>query len=533
LAHFKEGIEQGEPTSAQAARDATLKATFAVTLVVFASKALGFVREMVAANYLGLSAYRDAYTTANTILYIPILLFNSCLFATLVPMYTETRELHGPRHSARYVGNVVSVFTLASLAVLALMLVFSPLIVLAMTGRSNPLQYELTLTATRLMMPALVMNVVSIVFSAVLNARRRFVPSQLMGFPLSLCGIVALMMFGGRQYEQMTAQALSVVVASVIQVAILVPFVHRKWRFELRPDFGDERIRRMIRLAAPAMMAMGVGELNHTIDRMIANRLGEGSVSALGSAYILVTFALGVFSVPLTTVMFTRMSERATRGDRHGIGELVKESVGVLSLVVVPIMALSMALGGDIIALAFRRGRFGDAEVTRTATVFAFYALGILAFSLRDVLTRAFNAMKNTRTPMIVALVSVALNVILNLILSRYMGAAGLALATSIAGAVGAVMMLWLLRARLGGMELYPLVIELLKTTVAGVLCGVAAWVMSGLMPVQRPTAMGTFIHLVVCAGSGLAVYALAVYGLRIRQAGTLGDMIHSVMRRR
>ncbi len=167
-------------------RKKILQSTMLVTLVIILSKALGFGRDMVTTAYFGRTAANDAYVSAYSLFYLPVLLFNSCISATLIPLYTEERERYSLERSNHFASNAINLFALASLVVSALMLVLAqPLVNLVYNGFDAETA-QLTAELTRIMVLALVFNVTSISVSSLLNAMEKYIAAQLTGFPLSI-----------------------------------------------------------------------------------------------------------------------------------------------------------------------------------------------------------------------------------------------------------------------------------------------------------------------------------------------------------
>ena len=196
------------------------------------------------------------------------------------------------------------------------------------------------------------------------------------------------------------------------------------------------------------MLSMGISELNHMIDHALASGLNPGDISAMSYAYRLITFLLGVLMVPLTTVMFSKMSRLAAAKDKKGMLDVLRRCVLVIALVALPIVAVAVVLRVDVIKFAYMRGRFDMHSVQVTAGILMCYVVGVPAFGLRDFLNRVFHALQDTATPFRVSCVVVVTNIVLNLILRVFLGAKGLALATSIAGATGMVILLLALKKR-------------------------------------------------------------------------------------
>ncbi len=504
-----------------------LKTTMLVTAVIILSKVFGFVRDMILANYFGTGIANDAYVSAYSLFYLPVLLFNSCISATLIPLYVEQRERHSLEHSNHFASNTLNLFALAALAISALFYALArPLVGVIYVGFDAE-KADLTVRLVRVMLLSLVFNITSISLASLLNATDKYVAAQLTGFPLSFCVMLAAVVFSGR-YGIM-AVGWGVFAANILQFLVLVPFLRGWFRYTPVIDFSDRRFHKLLKLAGPAMLSMGISELNHMIDHALASGLNPGDISAMSYAYRLITFLLGVLMVPLTTVMFSKMSRLAAERDRKGMLDVLRRSILVIALVALPIVAVAVVMSTDVIKFAYMRGKFGMDSVRVTAGILICYVVGVPAFGLRDFLSRVFHSLQDTKTPFRVSCLVVALNIALNLILRIFLGANGLALATSIAGTTGMVTLLLLLKKRFGGLGFRAVLPELLKIAVAALACGAAC----ALMNRALPEAFGTgrvFLRLAACTGVSLIAYLFSCVLLRVR---TMHTFAMEMLRRR
>ena len=498
-----------------------------VTAVIILSKIAGFLRDMILANYFGTGMENDAYVSAYSLFYLPVLLFNSCISATLIPLYVQEREQHSLAHSNRFASNALNLFSLAALVVSALVYVLAgPLVNLVYTGFDAE-KAALTVQLTRIMLLSLVFNVASIVISSLLNAVEKYIAAQLTGFPLSLCVILASVFFSAKY--GIIAVAWGVFASSILQMLILLPFLRGWFTYSPVIDFKDQRFHQLLILAGPALLSMGISELNHMIDHALASGLNSGDISAMSYAYRLITFLLGVLMVPLTTVMFSRMSRMAASHNESGVLEVLRHCVLVIALVALPIVAIAVVMSTDVIKFAYMRGAFGMDSVRVTAGILIFYVIGVPAFGMRDFLNRLFHALQDTKTPFRVACLVVGLNIVLNLILRKFMGANGLAFATSIAGAIGMTVMFVLLRRRFGGLGFKAILPDLVRIVIATLACTATCLGMNALLPEVFGTGW-VFLRLVAATGVSALVYAICCYALGIKIFREFfGGLLHRV----
>ena len=503
-------IKEGEDL---ARKDRLLQTTMLVTLVIIASKAVGFIREMVAAHYFGTQPEYDAYVAAYALFYIPVLLLNSCITSTLVPMYTEARARRGLERADRFASNAINILALIALGVTVLMLLLAgPLVRIVYSGY-EPWKVDLTAELVRIMVLTLAFNITSISLASLLNAQEKYIAAQITGFPLSLAIISAAALFAGT--HGVRALAWGVFAANILQTLVLVPFMRGWFHYRLIVDFRDRRFRHLMALAGPAVLSMAVSELNHMVDQWRASYGNPGDVSALSYGYKVITLLTGVVIVPLTTIMFSRMSRMVAEDNRRGILEIVRRSTVTIAMVMTPIIAICAVGNQDVIKALYLGGQFDLSSAAVTAGVFLFYVIGVLGFGLRDLLNRTFHAMQDTRTTMYVSAGIVVANVILNSIFHALMGVRGLALATTISGTGGMLVLFSLLRRRMRRLGMKRIVPDMAKIFLASGLTALVAWGVGSLMPVAE-NRMFAILRMLAMGGAGLGVYLLIALALGV-----------------
>ena len=195
-----------------------------------------------------------------------------------------------------------------------------------------------------------------------------------------------------------------------------------------------------------------------------------------------------------------------------GLKSTISEAISIISLLVIPATIGAMIFSEEIVSLLFGRGAFTIEAITMTGNALFYYSIGMIAFGLRDILSRAFYALQDTKTPMINATISVVLNIFLNIIMSRYLGIGGLALATSIAAMVGTLLMFVTLRKKIGGLGLRKIARSFFKMSIASLIMGFLAWWSFNFFKAN----LRENIALLLAIGVGALVYAILIYFMRI-----------------
>lgn len=259
------------------------------------------------------------------------------------------------------------------------------------------------------------------------------------------------------------------------------------------------------------------------MDRTIATTLVEGGVSALNYANSLIGFATGLFISSIITVLYPTISKYASASDYEGMKASVKESINLISIFIIPITVGAVLLSKEVVWMIYGRGAFDATAIQLTSAALLFYALGMLGAGVREAISRAYYAMQDTKTPMINAAIGILINIVLNIVLSRYMGIAGLALATSIAGTVTAILIFLSFRKKIGPFGMKEVAVNVAKISAASAVMGVAARMAYDYLVVVLQSNMFALLSAIAV---GAVVYFVIIYFMRIRDVDIMVNAV-------
>ncbi len=237
-----------------------------------------------------------------------------------------------------------------------------------------------------------------------------------------------------RTYAGPYSLAIGVLVGGVGQFVIqLYPFYKKGYvlRF-FRKFWHDPGFREVIRLMLPVTLALAVGQLNTLVDRIIASTCQEGAVSALYYADRLLELPLGIFGIALSTAILPSLSQLVFKNNLQEWNNTFSQGIRLVLFIMIPITTYLAIFRNEAIRLIYERGMFDTVASQMTAQSLLFYLPGLVFFSMNHIITKAFYSLKDTVTPVRISVIMVGINVILDLILVRYLGFSGLALATSL-----------------------------------------------------------------------------------------------------
>jgi putative peptidoglycan lipid II flippase len=335
------------------------------------------------------------------------------------------------------------------------------------------------------------------------------------------------------------AMAIGVVLGALLQFAVQLPALHRQgFQFRFEWPTWHPGVRRVAWLMVPATIGLAATNVNILVSNNIASRLEQGSVTWLYCAFRLMQLPIGIFGIALATVAMPALSRAAVERDMDGMRATLSAAVRLVLLLTVPAAVFLAVMSEPVIALLFEHGRFTALATQQTAGALVMYCVGLPFFASIGIFTRTFYALGDTRTPMQASLVSVALNVVLNLAMVgplRELGLAhrGLALAASAAAAMNLTQLAFYLRGRIGGFEAGRIAATLVRVLAASAAVGVLLWLalhaMSGWWHHGHVRVLGT---VVVGALGATALGYVALKAAKVEELALLEDAAGPLFRR-
>ena len=510
-----------------------------IGIATMMSRVLGLVRDQVLAYLFGAGNAMDAFNVAFRIPNLVRDLFaEGAMSAAFVPTFTRRLTLHGKDDAWRLSNQLVSALLLATgVLVVPGIVLAEPLVGLLAHGYASvPGKLELTATLTRIMLPFLTLVAVAAALMGMLNSLRHFFMPALspamfnVAMILSAVALVPVMPRLG--FQPIVGLAFGALLGGLGQVAVQCPALYREgYRYRAVLDYRDAGLREVLRLMGPGTLGLAAVQINLLVNMILATGQGTGAVSWLGYAFRLMYLPIGLFGVSIATAAIPDLARHAAREELAGMRETISSGLRMMLMLNVPATVGLMSLASPIVAVIFERGSFTSADTAATAAALVFYAPGLLGYSTIKIAAPSFYALRDSRTPVLVSMVSVLVNIGLNVVLVRTIGYRGLALGTAIAAGLNAFILLALLRRRLGGLDEARIATVFGKITMASAIMGLAVvgierW-LSGAWP--DTGLLAQLIRLLAAIGSGLAVLTLASRAIGLHEL----DEVHQRLRAR
>jgi len=472
------------------------------------SRILGLVRDRLFAHQFGASQTLDAYYAAFR---IPDLIFNllvlGALSSAFVPVFIY--YLNKNKSDAwRIVNSILNLTSLALVFVCVLLFIFIPrLIFLVAPGFSAELN-DLTLQLTRVMLISPIFFGISNVFSGVLNSFKRFLAYAFAPVFYNI-GIILGAVFLAPDYG-VYGLAGGVVLGSFLHLLIQLPAFLRTG-FKYRPiiNLSHPGVRKIGRLMLPRTMGLAMTQVNLWVVTVIASLESAGSISIFNFANNLQSLPVGVFGVALSISCFPYLAEAFSQNDKVKFRDHFSDTFNKILFFVIPASMLILVERAQVVRLVLGTGKFDWQDTYLTAQSLGFFAIGIFAQALIPLVARAFYAVHDTKTPVIISIASVLINIGASLILVRFLGVMGLALSFSIAAFFNILLLLVMLRWKIGNLNDRAIVFSSFKIVLLSVVMAGVSYLILRVMSYQvdMRTGWGIFAQAGVAALIGVIVY--------------------------
>jgi len=490
-----------------------------IGLLTLISRFFGLGRDIVAAHYLGAklvgSAFAFAFLVPNL---FRKLLGEGALSAAFIPLYARAvKDDENVGSTSRSSNDFAATVVNLLVAILLGLTVIGEAVTFGLMVLGSP-SYDrlLALRLTAVMLPYVVLVCGGAFLGAILQVHKRFGPPAAVPIILNVCHILVLLI-GARliglnrwtpalqvEPKQITLSywlACVVLLAGVLQVAVLLPALKQVgFRFKFVGNFWTPAVRQMLRLSLPVAIGAGVLQISVFLDKGISYALMVhvdaqqhpitelrffhypvklpmelGALKRLDTAQLMYQFPLGIFAIALATAIFPSLSADALEKDRYRFCGVLRHGIEASLWEGLPASVGMILIAEPAVRLLFQHGQITPHDATLIARSTMVYAAAIWAFSLLQIINRAYYALHDTRTPLVMSVVNIILNLVVEIPLLWKMGESAMAVGTVVSFAVQALVMLWMLDRKIGGLQMQKSVVPVLKmlasTAIMGAVC--------------------------------------------------------------
>ena len=506
-----------------------IKAAGVIGTATLLSRVLGFVRDAMIAWFLGAGFSSDAFIAAFRIPnLLRRLLAEGSLSSAFIPVLTEYIVNNDRNAAFALARSAFRLFGLVLLIVTAVGILLSPGIVRVIAPGFNADKISLTVSLTRLMFPYLLCVGLMSLCMSILNVLGHFAAPAFAPLVLNLAIIGSIFFIAPVMTPPVIGLALGVLIGGILQFVLQLPsLVRNGFYFWQKAQLRHPALKKVGITILPIILGGAVYQINIVIGTLLGSTLSEGSVSYLYFADRLVQFPLGIFAIAVSTAVLPSLSRQAAARDYKGLKQTFAQALKLIFFISMPAMVGLIVLREPIVVLLFQRGEFDAVSARLTIEAVLYYSLGLSAFSAIRIVTAAFFAMQDARTPVLTAVLSIFAYIILGVILMQPMAHGGLALATSLASMLNLGLLAFRLRARLGAIGWRSIIKSGVKALFCSVVMGIAVRTIAGLLiPPENKTAVALLAGVAACTICGIFIYGALSYLLKSEELNSLATEV-------
>ncbi|MCM3711644.1 murein biosynthesis integral membrane protein MurJ [Sporosarcina luteola] len=502
------------------------KTALILMVIAVLSKITGFLRDITLSFFYGATSISDVYIISITITSVLFSLIILGVSTAYIPMFKQIEHEKDHHSASVFTNNLLNIVLLITTVVIIIGLCFSHVLVKIFALGFDGETLKTAVLFTRIGLLSLFFTSLTQLFISYLQLKGKFIIPAMVGLPFNI--IIMISIFIGYQFN-MIYLAIGSVFAAFVQLLFLLPSI-RKTDYQYIPilNFADKDIKKLVVIIIPVMIGISIDQINLMVDKTLASTLIEGGISALTYASRLNDFVQGIFVLSFVAVMFPLISNMAAEKKTEDFKASINDVTSSVILIVVPASIGIMILAEPIIRLLFGHGHFDEHAVEMTSHALFFYSIGMIGYGFREVLNRTFYSLQDSKTPMYNASISVALNIVLSLLLSSYMGIGGIALATSISALFCSILLAIHLRRKIGSFGLKGNLVIFIKATIASTVMGLIVYILNEYLLYGWNEVVK--MMLVVCIGS--VVYLLVIILFRGQESKKIINFFKSLLRK-
>lgn len=505
------------------------KTAVSVMFITIISKILGFIREIVLASAYGTTVYTDTYIVAMNIPIVICSIIGAGITTTFIPMYfnIKANSKEGEQETLRFTNNVINIVTIICIILIIIGLIFSEQIVHLFGYGFDEYELNLVNEFTKKLMPSMVFVCLSFVMTSYLQVKNNFIISSSTVILKNIIIIISIILSTKYGIDVMVWGTFIGISSEFI---FQLPFcIKNGFKYQLSININDKYIRETVCLLGPIIIGAGSNQVNIMVDRMLASGLAEGSISALNYANKLNGFVTALFITSIAAVIYPTLAKLSNEKNQDYFKQTIVKSINIVILLVIPISIGAIIFSKPIVKLLFERGAFDENATIMTSSALVMYSIGMVAFGIKDIIGKIFYSLKDTKTPMINGVISMFLNIILNIVFIKYLNHAGLALGTSISSIICIILLMSSLVKKIGDFGQYRVLQTLIKSIAASTAMGVISilsynWMMS-IIKLNS-------ISLILAILIGIVIYVIFISILKIEELDEVKYTVLSKIRK-
>ncbi len=487
-------------------------ATMIIAMASLLSRLLGMVRNRIFTSFFGAGDELDAYFAAFR---IPDLLLNLLILgafsAAFIPVFTGLISRNKEKKAFEVVNSMVNLMLVAMLVACGMVMIFAPQLMSLITPGFDGEKMKLTIMLTRIMLLSPIFFGISTIASGILNSYRKFFAYAIAPIMYNI-GIIGGALFLVPKIG-VYGLAVGVVIGACLHMAIQIPTSFTTgYRYRFRWNLKDYYLIKIIKLMLPRAAGLAVSQINLIVVTVIASTLMAGSIAIFNLANDLQNLPVSLFGISFAIAVFPTLAANASLKKMKDFVKNLSYTLRQIIFLIIPASVILFLLRAQIVRVVLGGGKFDWEDTYYTSATLGLFCLGLVGQAVIPLLARAFYAVHNTKTPVLISIFSVILNIGFSLLFVQIMGVVGLALGFSLSSLFNAIMLYVFLYRKLGDLNGHATFVTLFKSLVASLVTGV---VMYGVLyTVSNFVNMQTFGGIMIQGGIALMIGLITYFSI-------------------
>lgn len=495
-----------------------------MAILTLCSKLLGFIREMIMANFFGASYVVDAYVLATA---MPTILFGGIFVSVAtayMPLYSKIRETEGDQKGNKFTSEVINLLLIVSACASIIGIIFSDQLVSLLASGFVGETAKLTSYFVKITFTYTLFSSIAGILDSYLQYKGVFLSQIISGYAQNIIIITVIIISAFSSYYYLAFGMLLGVACRFTIVALISR--RKKFKYSLTITL-DGAVKKIALLAVPVFIGSSIQQVSTFVDKTLASGLPEGSVSALNYAMLLVVLVTSLTTGIFSTIVYPKLTQANSIEDYGRLNSIVGTGMTLVLMIAIPCSLGAITFSHQVVQIVYERGAFEAHATSLTSSAFVFYALGIVFIAVSDLLTKVYYSMHNMKLPMIFAGISVIIDIILNLILVRFMEHNGLALATSIGFMTNTILLSYGIKKYYNEIKVIESNVKIVKIIVASVFSVALAWLFyEYIKSTLINIIFAEVIQLMLTVGLAAVLYVIMLLLFKINEIKILRQII-------
>lgn len=418
-------------------KNSILRSISTLTIILIFTKVLGFFRSMLFAAYFGASMHTDSYFLAQEAIRNLNSILLAGITAIIIPLYSDAINDSDGNRRTEIGSSFMMLFSIVSIALCFVFVFFSDSITnIIAVGQSEEVKRQVSIYV-KILSVIIPLSTLSGYVTQILNAEKKYIYPALVGGTYAIISVLSILLFS-KKYG-VTVLVYSLILANFVNLLILISKSRSKlFEFSnIKKEFPLWT--KTLSMMFPIMLSSATFEVQALVDRTVAGSLFEGAVTSLSYANTLYTLVTVIFTSSIITVYFTELSRNIADGNKEKWRENLTKSIQILIVVLIPISLFTFVYSIEIVSAVYLRGAFTLETVNATSKALKYYGVIFVVAGVSTILTRAYHSLRLIKIPTRISMLAVGLNILLTIFLSKYLGIAGVTIATLLSEGIALV----------------------------------------------------------------------------------------------